>query len=58
MADTPISPNTYGPNEPETSASGSPIYRYEGVEPAPFELATGDENTIATISDHIRRHLG
>jgi hypothetical protein len=45
-------------DQPETSPSGAPIYRYEGVEPAPFELASGDEDTIAAISDHIERHLG
>ena len=57
MADT-STPNHSASDEPETSASGSPIYRYEGVEPAPFELATGDENTIVSISSHIERHLG
>lgn len=45
-------------DQPEISPSGSPIYRYEGVAPAPFELATGDEATIVAISDHIERHLG
>jgi hypothetical protein len=45
-------------DQPETSPSGAPIYRYEGVEPAPFELASGDEDTIAAISNHIERHLG
>ena len=45
-------------DQPETSPFGSPIYRYEGVEPAPFELASGDEDTIAAISNHIERHLG
>jgi hypothetical protein len=45
-------------DQPETSPSGAPIYRYEGVEPAPFELASGDEDTIVAISDHIERHIG
>lgn len=47
-----------GQDPPETSPSGAPIYRYEGVEPAPFELASGNEDTIAAISDHIERYLG
>jgi len=57
MSDTPTSPASPGPaDEPEFSPSGAPIYRYE--EPAPFELASGDEATIAAISEHIERHLG
>lgn len=57
MSDTP--PNNLGPHdEPELTPSGAPIYRYEGVEPAPFELASGDGDTISAISDHIERHLG
>lgn len=58
MSDTPISPVSPGQDEPELSPSGAPIYRYEGVEPGPFELASGDERTIAAISEHIERHLG
>jgi hypothetical protein len=45
-------------DQPETSPAGDPIYRYEGVAPAPFELASGDEDTVAAISAHIERHLG
>ncbi|MDO7844897.1 suppressor of fused domain protein [Hymenobacter sp. M29] len=59
MSDTPTSPTRPGPDdEPELSPSGAPIYRYEDVEPAPFELASGDDVTISAISDHIERHLG
>jgi len=57
MSDKPTSPASPGPgDEPEFSPSGAPIYRYE--EPAPFELASGDEVTIAAIGEHIERHLG
>ncbi|RZK29737.1 MAG: suppressor of fused domain protein, partial [Hymenobacter sp.] len=35
---------------------GAPIYRYE--ESTPFELASGDDVTIAAIAEHIERHLG
>lgn len=58
MPETPNSPNSSGQDEPELTPSGAPIYRYEGVEPAPFELADGDETTITAISSHIERHLG
>jgi hypothetical protein len=44
-------------NEPELTPLGAPIYRYEGVEPAPFELVS-DDTTITAIADHIERHLG
>ncbi|UOQ53696.1 suppressor of fused domain protein [Hymenobacter cellulosivorans] len=44
--------------EPEKTASGAPVYRYEEVEPAPFSLAAGDEATIEAISDHIEQHVG
>jgi hypothetical protein len=54
MADTPTS--LTGPNEPELSPSGAPIYRHE--EAAPFELASGDEASIAAIAAHIERYLG
>jgi hypothetical protein len=56
MSDTPTSPASPGQDEPELSPSGAPIYRYE--EPAPFELASGDDDTIEAISAHIERHLG
>jgi hypothetical protein len=56
MPDTPTPPASPGQDEPELSPSGAPIYRYEGA--APFELANGDDDTIAAISDHIERHLG
>jgi hypothetical protein len=58
MSDTPTSPASPSPDEPELSPSGAPIYRYEGAEPAPFALAGGDDITIAAISEHIERHLG
>ncbi|UOQ66541.1 suppressor of fused domain protein [Hymenobacter volaticus] len=45
-------------SEQELSASGSPIYRYEDVEPADFSLASGDDEAIQAISDHIERHIG
>lgn len=44
--------------EPEKSPSGAPIYRYEDIEPAEFSLATGDDQAIEAISDHIERHIG
>lgn len=58
MPDTPITPTSPGYDEPELSPSGAPIYRYEGVAPAPFELASGDDTTISAIAAHIERHLG
>ncbi len=58
MSDTPLTPANPGQDEPELSPSGAPIYRYEGVEPAPFELASGDDATISAIAAHIERHLG
>jgi hypothetical protein len=56
MSDTPTSPTSPSQDEPELTPSGAPIYRYE--EAAPFELASGDDVTIAAISEHIERHLG
>lgn len=56
MSDTPLSPASPGQDEPEFSPSGAPIHRYD--EPAPFELASGDDATIAAISTHIERYLG
>lgn len=58
MSDTPTSPTSLGQDEPELSPSGAPIYRYENATPAPFELVGGNETSIATISEHIERHLG
>ncbi|RFP66167.1 suppressor of fused domain protein [Hymenobacter lapidiphilus] len=58
MSDTPISPASPGQDEPELTPSGAPIYRYENMEPAQFELAGGDDGSIAAISEHIERHLG
>lgn len=55
MSDTPTSPAS-PEDEPELSPSGAPIHRYE--DPAPFELASGDADTIAAIAEHIERHLG
>jgi hypothetical protein len=58
MSDTPTSPTRPGQDEPERTPSGAPVYRYECVEPAPFELASGDDATITAVSEHIGRHLG
>ena len=58
MSDTPIPPTSLGQDEPELSPSGAPIYRHDNGTPAPFELVGGDETSIATISEHIERHLG
>ncbi|RSK46326.1 suppressor of fused domain protein [Hymenobacter perfusus] len=44
--------------EPENSSSGAPIYRYENVEPEPFSLASGDDQSIEAISRHIEQHIG
>ena len=44
--------------EQELTPSGSPVYRYDNVEPEEFRLASGDEAAIEAISDHIERHLG
>ncbi len=41
----------------ERSPSGTAILRHAERE-KPFELATGDEETIDAISDHIERHIG
>ena len=54
MPDMPILPT--GPDEPEHSPSGAPIYRHEDA--APFEPASGDNASIAAIAAHIERHLG
>ncbi|MBX7222876.1 MAG: suppressor of fused domain protein [Blastocatellia bacterium] len=44
-------------SDEEFSEAGQPIYRH-GERKQPFELAEGDPNRIALISDHISRHLG
>ena len=55
----PDNPTTApGQEEPTSSASGAPIYRYDDVKPAPFEPARGDEAAIGAISAHIERYLG
>lgn len=41
----------------EKSESGSPIYRYDDVEPKEFEPASG-ESSIEEISEHIEKHVG
>lgn len=41
----------------EKSESGSPIYRYENVQPKEFEPATGD-SSIEDISNHIEKYVG
>ncbi len=58
MADSLNSPTRPGQDEPELTPAGSPIYRSEGSEPAPLELANGNDATISAIADHIERHLG
>jgi hypothetical protein len=58
MSDLPISPTASGQDEPERTPSGAPIYRYEAIEPTPFELANGNNATITAIANHIERHLG
>ncbi|SHL43217.1 suppressor of fused domain protein [Hymenobacter psychrotolerans] len=44
--------------EQELTPSGSPVYRYDTVEPEEFSLASGDDTTIEAISEHIERHIG
>ncbi|GAA4056249.1 suppressor of fused domain protein [Hymenobacter glaciei] len=58
MSYEPTLPTGAGQEEPELSPSGAPIYRYENVEPTPFELAGGEPDNIKAISEHIERHLG
>jgi hypothetical protein len=58
MSDSPIPSPTSGQDEPERTPSGAPIYRYEDIEPTPFELASGDDVTITAIANHIEHHLG
>ena len=54
MADTPLTPD----DQPDFSPSGAPIYHHENQPPAPFELVSGDLDTIEAITAHIERHLG
>lgn len=42
----------------EKSESGTPIYRYDDIEPKSFQPAFGDEQTIELVSNHIEKHLG
>lgn len=42
----------------EKSESGAPIYRYETKEQRAFIPATGDENTIEHVSNHIEKVIG
>ncbi|MDO7875591.1 hypothetical protein Q5H93_12680 [Hymenobacter sp. ASUV-10] len=52
----PILPFDSAPEPAERTPAGDPIYHYEDA--APFELAGGDDENIAAISDHIERHVG
>ncbi|WP_224994400.1 suppressor of fused domain protein [Cesiribacter sp. SM1] len=45
-------------NENEKSLSGSPVYRYEHVQPKEFTPAIGDGENIEAISNHIEKHVG
>ena len=45
-------------NEQEYSESGSPIYRYDPVDPKDFSPVYGDSNNIEIISKHIEDHVG
>ncbi|MDR2346259.1 MAG: suppressor of fused domain protein [Planctomycetaceae bacterium] len=42
----------------ESLPSGAACATYNDVIPKSFELASGDEEHIAVISDHIKKHLG
>lgn len=44
-------------DEPEVSDDGTAIYRHEARN-RDFELATGNEENIEAISNHIERHVG
>lgn len=44
--------------DPELSPAGTPILRYEDIEPAEFRIAHGDDSNIEAITDHIEKHLG
>ncbi len=44
-------------SQPEHSESGAPIYHHQ-ARSREFELASGDEETIQRISDHIELHCG
>jgi hypothetical protein len=43
--------------EPEVSEAGQPIFRHKAKE-KDFELASGDEQAIQAICDHVETHLG
>jgi len=57
MSDTSLPPNS-APEPADHTPTGSPIYHYDDVTPPPFELAMGNGEAIAAISDHIERHVG
>ncbi|RZL08607.1 MAG: suppressor of fused domain protein [Hymenobacter sp.] len=57
MPDTPQHPGS-APEPTESTPASSPVYRYEDVVPAPFELASGDGAAIEAISAHIEQHIG
>lgn len=45
-------------DQPDFSPSGAPIYHHENQQPAPFELVSGDLDTIKAVEAHIERYLG
>jgi hypothetical protein len=45
-------------NQPDTSSSGAPVYRYENQEPNEFKPAYGELSNLEAISEHIEQHLG
>ena len=45
-------------NEQEFSESGDPIFRYDDVTAKNFVPATGDNDNIIAISDHIEKYIG
>jgi hypothetical protein len=45
-------------SEQEQSASGSPVFRYDHVQPKEFTPAIGDEETIERVTQHIETHVG
>jgi hypothetical protein len=50
-------PGGKSPQEPERSRAGNPILRH-APRTSDFQLATGDEQSIELISEHIETHLG
>lgn len=55
MAATPPLP---ADDRPDFSPSGAPIYRHTDQPLLPFELASGDPDSIQAIAAHIAQHLG